>query len=253
MTAVKLSSWCDRGVPPTGGIVTRPFRSLCQFIASTLPCPVTNCGRRSAGAGRVRRVVPDGPRGRTCPAGGSAARGHTKTRVGLSPEKLPPQLHQNAFPAHLQNTRTGLTRQSGRLSPQCVIVFRSAIRPPGFLTRWPATGGHFRSGRTLTALLLWYCHRVPARGTEGLDDAVFRLRHLDAQDLIGGQDVAVLRKLRHPTIEGSADGQWYGLARRLSWPPAGEGAPVRLRAGVHGPAEVLAQVGGRGEAAFLRD
>lgn len=183
-------------------------------------------------------------------------------QAARGPRKLGPACHQrnsrrnctkNAFPAHLQNTRTSLTRQSGRLSPHCVIVFRSAIRLPGFLTRWPATGGHFRSGRVLTALLLWCCHRVPARGTEGLDEAVFRLRHLDAQDLIEVQDVAVLRKLRHPTIEGSADGQWYGLARRLSWPPAGEGAPVRLRAGVHGPAEVLAQVGGRGEAAFLRD
>src|SRR5450631_4111710 len=49
-----------------------------------------------------------------------------------------------AFPAHLQNTRTSRTRQSGRPCPHCVIVFRSAIRAPHFLTRWPATGGHSR-------------------------------------------------------------------------------------------------------------
>ncbi len=35
--------------------------------------------------------------------------------------------------------------------------------------------------------------------------------------------------------------------------PVLEGAPVGLGAGVHGPAEVLAQVGCCGEAAFLRD
>ncbi len=66
-------------------------------------------------------------------------------------------------------------------------------------------------------------------GTEGADEAVLRLKHLDAQDLIDVQDVAVLRwphyatgpqvqehvtdestkvssfmnKLRHPTIESS--------------------------------------------------
>src|ERR1039457_2123625 len=35
--------------------------------------------------------------------------------------------------------------------------------------------------------------------------------------------------------------------------PVLEGAPVRLGAGVHGPAEVLPEVGCRGKAAFLRD
>ena len=39
----------------------------------------------------------------------------------------------------------------------------------------------------------------------------------------------------------------------LAGAPVLEGAPVGLGAGVHGPAEVLPEVGCRGEAAFLRD
>ena len=50
-----------------------------------------------------------------------------------------------------------------------------------------------------------------------------------------------------------AAGTEDGSARRaFAGPAAGEGAAVGLRAGVHGPAEVLAQVGRGGEAALLR-